>query len=98
MQRKYIIMLFLILTSLLGIIILDTIQIKMCKSLSLFRIFTINSTVCTHIMTAMVILEKLFTTLVITSCSFAFQSFINYAAGYQQGALDCNVTNTLVPS
>ena len=63
---------------LLNIILLDAIEIKMCKSFSLYRLFTMNSTVCRNISHAVMVLEKMVTTIVIALCSTAFQSFIGY--------------------
>ena len=56
--------------------IIEIIEIKMCKSISIYRIFTINSTVCTNISTSIKILEKIFTTIIIALCSDLFQEFI----------------------
>lgn len=52
-------------------------ETKMCKSFNIYRIFTINSTVCLNITTAISVLEKLLTTAFITVGSFVFQGFIN---------------------
>ena len=49
-----------------SVILLDAIEVKMCKSFSFYRIFTMNSTVCTNITTAINCIEKMFTTVLIT--------------------------------
>ena len=64
--------------ALFNIILLDAIEIKMCKSFSVYRLFTINSTICTNISKAVGILEKMLTTIVIALCSTAFQAAIGY--------------------
>lgn len=72
--KKYIIFIVAALIALSNIIILDVIEVKMCKSFSIYRFFTMNSTVCTNISKAVGILEKLLTTLVIALCSTLFQN------------------------
>ena len=62
---------------LLNIVILDVVNVKMCQSFSIYRVFTINSTVCTNISTAIGILEKMFTSSIIGICTVLFQSLIN---------------------
>ena len=60
------------------ILLLDILETKMCKSFNIYRIFTINSTVCLNITTAISVLERLLTTTFITIGSFIFQSFVNF--------------------
>ena len=76
--NTYIIFILTAIVVLINIIILDAIEIKMCKSFSVFRLFTMNSTVCTNISKAVGVLEKMITTIVIALCSTAFQSVIGY--------------------
>ena len=76
--NKYIIILVTALIALFNIIILDAIEIKMCKSFSVYRLFTMNSTACTNISKAVRILEKMLTTVVIALCSTIFQAVIGF--------------------
>jgi len=74
--NKYIIIIVTAIIALLNILILDAIEIKMCKSFSVYRLFTMNSTVCTNISKAVGVLEKMLTTVVIALCSTIFQAAI----------------------
>ena len=76
--NKHIIILGTAVMALFNIIILDAIEIKMCKSFSLYRLFTMNSTVCTNISKAVGVLEKMLTTVVIALCTTVFQTGIAY--------------------
>ena len=76
--NKYLIMVCLSLISLLNIIILDIIEYRMCKQLTLYRIFTINSTVCNNISIAVSVNEKCFVTLIISLGSTVFQQILTY--------------------
>ena len=76
--KKYIIIIVIAIISLFNIIILDIIEVKMCKSFSVYRLFTMNSTVCTNISKAVGVLEKMLTTVVIALCSTVFQTSIGY--------------------
>ena len=82
--KKYVIMILCACIMLLNVIILDTIDIKMCKSFSIYRIFTMNSTVCTHISTSIAVLEKTFTTILIGTCSILFQEFVTPRIEYEK--------------
>ena len=76
--NKYIIIIATAIVALLNIIILDAVEIKMCKTFSIYRLFTMNSTVCTNISKAVGILEKMLTTVVIALCSTVFQEAIAF--------------------
>ena len=78
--NKYIIIIVTAIIALFNIIILDAIEIKMCKSFSIYRLFTMNSTVCTNISKAVGVLEKMLTTVVIALCSTIFQAGICFYA------------------
>ena len=72
--NKYILIIMSAIITLSNIIILDIVEVKMCKSFSIYRFFTMNSTVCTNITKAVGILEKMLTTVVIALCSTLFQA------------------------
>ena len=76
--NKIVIIITTAVVALLNILILDVIEVKMCKSFSFYRLFTMNSTVCTNISKAVGILEKMLTTVVIALCSTVFQTAISY--------------------
>ena len=76
--NKYIIIILTAIIALFNIILLDMIEIKMCKSFSVYRLFTMNSTICSNISKAVGILEKMLTTVVIALCSTVFQAAIEY--------------------
>ena len=80
MGKKFSITILFSLLMLVCILMLDSLQTKMCRSFNIYRIFTINSTVCLNITTAISILEKLLTTSIITIGSFVFQNFINFSS------------------
>ena len=76
--HKYIIFILCAIISLLNIIILDIIEVKMCKSFSLYRLFTMNSTACTNITKGITIMETMLTTSVLALCSSLFQEAVCY--------------------
>ena len=76
--NKYIIIILTAIVALLNIIILDAIEMKMCKSFTIYRLFTMNSTACTNISYAVGVLEKMLSTVVIALCSTVFQAAISY--------------------
>jgi hypothetical protein len=63
-----------------NILILDMIEAKMCKAFSIYRIFTINSTVCKNITLGTHFLEKLFSTTLLAASSCILQHAANYYA------------------
>ena len=65
-KRKYIINFAIIILSIINLIMLNVINVKMCKTFSWIRIFTINSTVCKNITIGENMLEKVFTTMVLS--------------------------------
>ena len=75
-KRSITIFSLFILTSVLNIIILDIIEVNMCKSFSFYRLFTMNSTVCKNISKAVVVLETVITTTIIAGCTSIFQNAI----------------------
>lgn len=76
--NKYLIIIVSAIIALLNIIVLDVIEVRMCKSFSIYRLFTMNSTACNNLSKAVGILEKMLTTIVIALCSSIFQSAINH--------------------
>jgi len=75
-MKKYYIIILCIIILILNIIILDVIEVRMCKALSIYRIFTMNSTICSNITYSITILEKLITTLLVAFFSNLFQEFV----------------------
>lgn len=79
------------------ILLLDALETKMCKSFNIYRIFTINSTVCLNITTAIRVLEKLLITSLLTLGSFIFHFTIDFFSritvqmqNYDRGSLSNN--------
>ncbi len=76
--KKYIIIIAVAIVALFNILLLDTIEVKMCRTFSVYRLFTMNSTACTNISKAVGVLEKMLTTIVIALCSTVFQTSMEY--------------------
>lgn len=77
MNNKKIVIIFLfIVISILNIVILDLIEVKMCKSFSLYRLFTMNSTVCKNLSKGVSLMESLLTTSIVAGCTSIFQDAI----------------------
>ena len=76
--QKYIIFVCCTIIALLNIIILDIIEVKMCKSFSFFRLFTMNSTACNNITKGINIMETMLTTTILATCSSLFQEVVCY--------------------
>lgn len=68
---------FGILILLINVLILDQIDTKICRSFSLYRIFTMNSTICSNITLCIKYLEKTITAIILMWGSMIFSKIMN---------------------
>ncbi len=99
LSRKLSLSILFSFTTMILMIVLEITEIKMCKSFNIYRIFTINSTVCSNISIGVSVLEKLLTTSLITIGTFVFQYIIGMTSklnigSYNQRTLMCYKNNT----
>jgi len=77
-MNKYIFYLSSLLLTLFSIIAISSFNVHFCKTLSWYRIFTINSTVCKNLTVGEDMLEKTLTSLLLSSGCIILQDIIYY--------------------